>query len=137
MQHSTTKCSCGQTAVLPLLITPTFVGFANCLHIQYCSIHRMTCLRILNHLKSNLPSLKGRRAPCMRMASTRGGAKAQKSSILHMLVTIRNLLSASYGNQSRCFCWDCTARYSLAVSVFASLSLWQLRVCCHCDRQSL
>lgn len=36
MQHSITKCSCGQTAVFPLLITPTCVGFANCLHIQYC-----------------------------------------------------------------------------------------------------
>ena len=31
----------------------------------------------------------------MRMASTRGGAKAQKSNMLHILVTMRNLLSAS------------------------------------------
>lgn len=52
-------------------------------------------LRILNHLKSNLPSLKGRRAPCIKMASTKGGANAQKSNMLHMLVTMRNLLSAS------------------------------------------
>ena len=58
-------------------------------------------LRILNHLKSNLPSLKGRRAPCMRMASTRGGAKAQKSNMLHILVTMRNLLSASCNDSRR------------------------------------
>ena len=61
----------------------------------------ITHLRILNHLKSNLPSLKGRRAPCMRMASTRGGAKAQKSSMLHILVTMRNLLSASCNDNKR------------------------------------
>lgn len=63
----------------------------------------ITYLRILNHLKSNLPSLKGRRAPCMRMASTRGGAKAQKSSMLHILVTMRNLLSASCDDTREAF----------------------------------
>ncbi len=63
----------------------------------------ITHLRILNHLKSNLPSLKGRRAPCMRMASTRGGAKAQKSNMLHILVTMRNLLSASCNDNTRAF----------------------------------
>ena len=56
-------------------------------------------LRILNHLKSNLPSLNGKRAPCMRMASTSGGANAHKSSMLHMLMTIRVLFSASYSSK--------------------------------------